>query len=119
MVDINDRKQYILEWRSIFNELEISKYPVLGVYTKNLFDELQYYEEDLKKENIWRTFPKMIGIDSKLNILQSLIKVDETFLLKETQILEIVEKDYVSYTKEAFGFKLNETPHYSLLFNVK
>lgn len=119
MVDINDRKQYILEWRDIFNELEITKYPVLSMYIKDLFTELEYYEEDLTKENIWRIFPKMIGIDSKLNILQSLIKVDETFFLKETQILEIVEKDYVSYTKEAFGFKLNETPHFSLLFNVK
>lgn len=89
------------------------------MYIKNLFAELEYYEKDLTKENLWRTFPKMIGIDSKLNILQSLIKVDEAVLLKETQILEIVEKDYVSYTKEAFGFKLNENPHFALLFNVK
>lgn len=119
MIEINDRKQYILKWCGIFNELEIDKYPVLCAYIKNLFTDLEYYEEELTKENIWLTFPKMIGIDSKLNILQSLIKVDEIFLLKETQILEIVEKDYVSYTKEAFGFKLNETPHFSLLFNVK
>ncbi|MBF0014399.1 hypothetical protein HAX42_09240 [Enterococcus casseliflavus] len=119
MVNIDDRKQYIYEWHVIFKKLEISKYPILGSYIKNLYVELEHVELVSNQETIWKVLPRVIGIDSKLNILKSLLKVAEFVSLKEVQIIEIVEKDYLDYTKEAFGFKLNEQPHFSLLFNVK
>lgn len=119
MVNINNRKQYILEWHVIFKDLDIAKYPTLVTYIKDLFLELEHFELALKNETIWQIFPKLIGIDSKLNILQSLLKVGEIVSLEETQIIDIIEKDYLAYTKESFGFKLNEQPNFSILFNVK
>lgn len=119
MIEINDREHYILEWRYILNDLEIGKHPILGAYIEKLFAEIEHFEARFVSESIWQIVPKLIGIDSKLNILQSLLKVDEFFSLKESQIIEIVERDYLAYTKESFGFKLSETPHFSLLFNVK
>ncbi|TPE08091.1 hypothetical protein FJO98_00030 [Enterococcus sp. PF-2] len=119
MTEINNRKQYVLEWTTIFNTMEITQYPIIEKYVEDLFVKLELFESSVNKENLWHIFPVIIGIDSKLNILQSLLRIDGLVALNENQILEIVEKDYLFYTKESFGFRVNEKPNFSLLFNVK
>ncbi|WP_429960171.1 DUF7006 family protein [Enterococcus sp. AZ012] len=119
MIEISDRNYYVLKWESLFNNAGIKNYSNLKKYINNLFIEFKSFQEIVNKENLWQTMAVLIGIDSKLNIIYSLLNKDDLFCLKEDQILEIVEKDYLFYTKESFGFKLNEEPNFSFLFNVK
>ena len=119
MIEINDRNHYIRRWKSLFNDAGMGSHPNLMNYVDNLFIDFKFFEEIVSKENLWQTLAVLIGIDSKLNIIYSLLNKADLFGLKENQILEIVEKDYLFYTKESFGFKLNEEPNFSFLFNVK
>ncbi|RHK05400.1 hypothetical protein DW084_14060 [Enterococcus casseliflavus] len=74
--------------------------------------------DTISSENFWEVFPYLLGIDARLALLGELID-----LLKDDQLglgsKELVEKDYLCYTKELCGYNLNSKTNYSLIFQVK
>lgn len=103
-----------------FNHLKMKtellrKYDVLN-YLENL--EMKLYEllEILSKYNFWLIFPKILGIDSKLTIIEEFIETD--YQISEIEIIKMAETDYKHINKENFGYRLEEGTPNSMIFYV-
>lgn len=100
------------------DELDIRQQPILNEYYLQLVEEFQTFVHQISDKNFWTVFPKIMGIDSKLRILQDLLNSRNDFGLSQKEIIQIIEKDYLTINKECFGYKVTEQPQHSLIFNV-
>ncbi|OTP22194.1 hypothetical protein A5802_003199 [Enterococcus mundtii] len=69
----------------------------------------------ISEDIFWQTFPEILGIDAKLNLIAELIKCQD---LSVDDIIRIVENDYVYYFKELCGYDLNMEINHSMIFNI-
>ena len=94
----------------------LKKYDVLS-YINDL--ELQLHDslENISKHRFWIVLPKILGIDSKLTILEDLIETNDQFL--ENEIIKLAESDYRYINKEMFGYRLTERTPNSIIFYVE
>ncbi|MCH4177748.1 MAG: hypothetical protein LKF43_09610 [Streptococcaceae bacterium] len=70
------------------------------------------------QSNFWQLYPKILGIDSKLQLLNFFIFENDDDEIETQEILRIVELDYKNYYKEAMGYRINEYLMDSLLYMV-
>lgn len=92
-------------------------------YVQNLESQVNGLIEGLSKQNFWRDFPKILGIDAKMRIFFDMLNIsnertsfDNEFIISEEELINIVEEDYRIITKEEFGYKLKEENLNSLIF---
>jgi hypothetical protein len=94
--------------------------------SKELVNELEsYLEKQLSKldlliqaicpETYWEIFPVLLGIDSKLILLSELVKFED---LSQSEIIRLVESDYLTYFRELCGYDLTMETGHSMVFNI-
>lgn len=89
-----------------------SNYPKTYKYWLFLENSLLRSIEKTSSEHFWEVVKKLLAVDSKFILLTDLIKYD----FSDTDIIELVKKDYYSLNKELCGYKLNQIPHNSIIF---
>lgn len=87
----------------------------LNDYIDEQFKQLEQLIAKISEENFWQLFPKVLGIDAKLNLVEELIQFEE---FSEEEIIRITESDYVTYFKELCGYDLSMETKHSIIFNV-
>ncbi|MBS7576940.1 MULTISPECIES: hypothetical protein [unclassified Enterococcus] len=117
MKSFKNNFNYQQKWQ-IEVEVENSDAAILKNYNLTLLKELDTLIKEISSENFWEIIPKILGIDSKLNLLNFFL-LESDAVSNSKEIIEIIEKDYLSYNKELCGYRLNETPSYSLIFDIK
>lgn len=71
--------------------------------------------DQISSENFWEVWPKILGIDAKINLVDELINFED---FSSEDILRIVETDYRTYVKELCGYDLSMETKHSMVFNV-
>lgn len=117
MSTVNGFDQYIKEFK--FEEEKWYQHKLIKTYVENQAKIMNQAVRGLHESNFWEIIPQILGIDSKLVLLRKLLVSIDNFGLTDEQVLEIVEKDYLSYNKELCGYKLNDFTNHSLIFKVK
>lgn len=87
----------------------------LEKYAQKQFRLLDQLISEISEATFWQTFPEILGIDAKLNLIAELIKCQD---LSVDDIIRIVENDYVYYFKELCGYDLNMDTSPSMIFNI-
>lgn len=117
MMDITSLDEYIKGFR--FEERKLNAHPIVKIYIENQIQKLQILIEELSYEDFWISIPLVLGIDSKLVLLQELFSFKEDFGFTEEEVLKIVEQDYLYYNKELCGYQLNDKTRHSIIFRIK
>ncbi|MFS0946780.1 DUF7006 family protein [Enterococcus casseliflavus] len=112
----NYQEQISSDW---LNPLIIN-YPIIEAYSKELLTTLKILSKTISPDNFWNNLPKIVGIDSKLRILGELLDMDIAIKLelKENDVIDLVEKDFLFFNKELCGYRLNTDTKCSLIFNI-
>lgn len=95
----------------------ISNFKLLKVYSNKLLSDLNHSVGEISEKNFWDVFPYILGIDSRLNLL--LIYLENNLNLSETQIIQLIEKDFKHFNKENCGLNFQQKTPPSLIFHVK
>lgn len=93
-----------------------SNYPQVNDYIEIILENLNSVILGLNESNFWEYFPIILGCDSKLAMINSLLKID---MISESELIKLVKSEYKSFNKENAGYLLNEISHESLIFYVK
>lgn len=99
----------------IQKEIKVS-YPQLNEYIETIMETLNNTILSLNDSNFWDYFSIILGCDSKLAMINSLLKVDS---LSESELIKLVMTEYKIFNQENSGYLLNEVPHESLIFYVR
>ena len=118
MQKISDSKQYFLLMERNLNELGIKEYPTLMNYFLAIKEKFLEYEKNTTPETFFYTLSKVLRLDAKLVLLGEEMKYIDQYGLTELEILNQIEKDSEHINKEMCGYKVNEEPHISLIFNT-
>ncbi|NSS93209.1 hypothetical protein HRG34_11200 [Enterococcus faecalis] len=112
-----DVKEYLIKMREgiDFNSLE-KRLPLIHRYWQVTEAEIIKIVYEETKEDFWTCIQKIIFLDAKLVLARSYIKGFDIQYLSEDQIIESIELDYMTYTKELCGYNLKEAGHPSILF---
>lgn len=111
-------EEYIHRFEIDINKLE-RKHSLLGQYFHQQVNLLDQLIGQVTKENFWAMIPSILGIDSKLVLLNELLVSFEDFDFSDQEIKAMIEDDYLTYNKELCGYNLSETTQHSLIFNVE
>lgn len=84
-------------------------------YIRGLKKNLEELITKISNQNFWNTLPKILGIDAKLSLIEEFS--EEQF--SETELINLVERDFMKINQENFGYKLNEEPPKSIIFFVE
>lgn len=84
-------------------------------YIRCLKKNLEELITKISYQNFWNTLPKILGIDAKLSLIEEFS--EEQF--SETELINLVERDFMKINQENFGYKLNEEPPKSIIFFVE
>lgn len=93
-----------------------SNYPQVNAYVETTMEKLNSVILGLNGSNFWDYFPIILGCDSKLAMINSLLKIE---MISESELIKLVKSEYESFNKENAGYLLNEISHESLIFYVK
>lgn len=119
MQNIKNSDQYFRLIEQSLNELGIQRYPKLRSYFLSI--RRDFYECEKRAnpvEPFFSTLSKVLHLDSKLVLLGDSIKWIDYFGLNQEEIIQQIEKDSQTFNKELCGYKVDEKPHLSLLFNA-
>ncbi|EGO6085909.1 TPA: hypothetical protein I0H06_RS12985 [Enterococcus faecalis] len=94
--------------------IEKNKVKVLE-YIRSLKTQLEELITKISEQNFWNTLPKILGIDAKLSLIEEFSEEQ----ISESELISLVEKDFVKINQENFGYKLNEEPPKSIIFFVE
>lgn len=86
-------------------------------YIETLQQEFEQTLAEINGKNFWSHYPILMGLDARFVLLDSLLALSDIDLT-EQELIQMVEKDYVTINKEFCGYTLNEKPHESLFFAV-
>ena len=92
---------------------------VLRSYLFYLLNDMDQYISKIEGNNFWEFLPKVLGLDSKLQLLQFYVRIEESIDICDEKIIQIIEKDYFYYNKELLQHGLDSTHLTSLIFFVK
>lgn len=87
----------------------------LRPYLENQLQQMNQLTVSISNETFWQVFPKILGIDAKLNLLVELIQFDD---FSNNEIVRVIEKDYKNYFKELCGYDLKMKTKPSIIFQV-
>ncbi|WP_429975009.1 DUF7006 family protein [Enterococcus sp. DIV0840c] len=108
------REDYLKEFKKVLTD---SKRDVLQLefYLDKQIERMDSLLSQVSKDNFFEILPVLLGIDSRLALLVEMIKYED---FSNDSIIEIIEKDYVSYVKELCGYDLKTKTKHSLIFNI-
>lgn len=120
MEEFMSAKEYIQSWQRALQPF-FRKYILIEEYYNKLVLEMEELINCISSSTFWELFPRLLGIDARLALLAELVDLllDDNLGLAPEELIEWVEKDYSSYTKELCGYNLNSRTNYSFIFQVK
>lgn len=87
----------------------------LAKYIQKQLSLLDQLVSGITEDTFWQSFPKILGIDAKLNLIIELLSFQD---LSTDDVIRIVENDYVYYFKELCGYNLSMETKPSMIFHV-
>ncbi|MBK0039229.1 MULTISPECIES: DUF7006 family protein [unclassified Enterococcus] len=87
----------------------------LEEYLNKQFRQLEQLIKTISEETFWQVFPKILGIDAKLNLMIELIPFED---FSNDEIIRLAENDYRDYFKELCGFNLKKESKHAMFFNI-
>ncbi|QQU19966.1 hypothetical protein I6I78_01105 [Enterococcus casseliflavus] len=115
MDDVNHHKSlscYYFNFKKIKKSVDREK---LEAYCEKHLTEFVQLIESISKDNFWEVFPKILGVDAKMNLVSELSRFDD---FSADEIIRITENDYKTYFKEICGHDLSIEKKNSIVFNV-
>lgn len=85
-------------------------------YLNSQLCNLEKLTANISKDTFWKTFPEILGIDAKLNLLVELSTFED---FSKDELIRIIENDYKNYFKELCGYDLSTKTRPSMIFNIK
>ena len=104
----------------ISRQLQVNEQRVdslIGQYIVELKKKFEQTLSDINGQNFWSVYPILMGLDARFVLLDSLLSIIDLDLAEE-EVIQFVEKDYLTINKELCGYAMNETPHESLIFTI-
>ncbi|WP_312540638.1 DUF7006 family protein [Enterococcus sp.] len=104
----------------ISRQLQVNEQRVdslIGQYIVELKKKFEQTLSDINGQNFWSVYPILMGLDARFVLLDSLLSIIDLDLAEE-EVIQLVEKDYLTINKELCGYAMNETPHESLIFTI-
>jgi hypothetical protein len=98
-----------------FEELK-SNLPLIHDYWQKTEVEMEAIIANRQEENFWLDLQKVILVDTKLVLLRSYVTEFDYSGFTEEEIIQNIEEDYVTYTKELCGYNLKDVEHPSIIF---
>lgn len=74
---------------------------------------------DLTSKNFWTNIPRILGIDSKLLLVEEILSFNVDLKEQGFDWIELIEKDYKTINHENSGRKLNEPRANSIIFYIE
>ncbi|WP_438266380.1 DUF7006 family protein [Enterococcus mundtii] len=108
------KNEYVAYFKNLIEMQEVGS-KNLEKYVQKQLRLLDQLISGISEDIFWQTFPEILGIDAKLNLIAELIKCQD---LSVDDIIRIVENDYVYYFKELCGYDLNMEINHSMIFNI-
>lgn len=118
MQKISSSQQYFLMMERNLNELGIQQYPILMNYFLSIKDNFLECEKNSTPETFFDALSEALRLDAKLVLLAEEMKFIDQYGLIQSEILTQIEKDSEHINKEMCGYKVNQEPHISLIFNT-
>ncbi len=112
----NYQKKFFDRYLNIKKHLKQLEDDDIYDYVINLERQTARLMEIANQYDFWDIFPKVLAIDSKLSLLEEMLKLDQRHLYEGKELIEMIEEDYVTYNKENFGYKINERCSDSIIF---
>ncbi|MFR0814127.1 MAG: DUF7006 family protein [Enterococcus casseliflavus] len=115
MTVFTTQEDYLQGFQSTFEVVEKRESNALKDYLTDQIRHLNTLVDQISSENFWEVWPKILGIDAKINLVAELINFED---FSSEDILRIVETDYRTYVKELCGYDLSMETKHSMVFNV-
>lgn len=112
-------EEYLEKMGKDVEKISKEKFPKLHDYFNQLKNEFDHQLSKLDASNFWEILPVILGIDSKLVLLNSSIEDIQLFDFSEEEVIQNIENDYQRINQEMCGYKLGIKPHDSLIFDIK
>ncbi|MEB7428082.1 hypothetical protein NGC25_12430 [Enterococcus faecalis] len=109
------RNQYFERFMYLEMQTIEAKKVELLEYIRWLKKQLEELITKISNQNFWNTLPKILGIDAKLSLIEEFSEEQ----LSETELINLVERDFMKINQENFGYRLNEEPPNSIIFFVE
>ncbi|EME3582320.1 DUF7006 family protein [Enterococcus faecium] len=109
----NNRCQYIKNELTRLNDFQALS------YIEQLHQYFVHIIQDISAENFWHSLPYILGIDSRLSIVEEILSLQNELKIYGTELINLVESDYKTFNHEKMGLKLNEKKEKSLIFCVE
>ncbi len=117
-MNYKNTEDYLSRMEKDLTLLSEDEFPELSDYYDRLKSDLKKALAGINDTNFWSVFPKILGIDSKLNLLKSSIEDIQLFNFSEEEVIQTIETDYKYFNREICGYDLRTQPHESIIFSV-
>ena len=112
-----DVKEYLRKMRgNIDFAVMKERLPLVHRYWQVTEAEVERIVREESEEDFWTSVQQIILLDAKLVLLRSYISEFDFQGFSEEEIIENIELDHSTYTKELCGYNLTDTGHPSILF---
>jgi hypothetical protein len=99
-------------------QIEIKKfYPEVELFMIEIFGNFEQTLQKINGNNFWKLYPELLGYDSQLVMITSLLSYAQNST-SESDLINLIQTDYKTFNKENYGFLLNEKEYGSLIFCV-
>jgi len=115
MTVFTTQQDYLQGFQRTFEAVEKRESTVLNDYLTDQICHLNTLLDQISSRNFWEVWPKILGIDAKISLVDELITFED---FSSEDILRIVETDYQTYFKELCGYDLSMETKHSMIFNV-
>lgn len=118
MENIVSSDDYFRLMKERLDKLDIQNYPDLLHYFYKIKEDFYHYVNKSNPENFFLILSHVLRLDAKLVLLGQELEFIENYGLEQNEIIEIIERDSKYFNKEQCGYRVNEKPYLSLIFNA-
>ncbi|AUB54436.1 hypothetical protein GUI51_13380 [Enterococcus mundtii] len=107
---------YLTTFEDILNKKGMKNFKEIETYFKQIKSDVLNCITKFSQEAVWENIVQLIILDEKLVLLHESLNFMEYYGMTEAELIEMVEEESKHFNKENWGYSLNQSEHFSLIF---
>ncbi|STD21720.1 DUF7006 family protein [Enterococcus mundtii] len=107
---------YLSTFEKMLNKKGMKNFKEIETYFKQIKSDVLSCITKFSQETVWENILQLIILDEKLVLLYESFNFMEYYEMTEVELIQMVEEESKHFNKENWGYTLNQSEHFSLIF---
>ncbi|PTO34198.1 DUF7006 family protein [Enterococcus mundtii] len=116
MAGMRNEDFYLSTFEKMLNKKGMKNFKEIETYFKQIKSDVLSCITKCSQESVWENILQLIILDEKLVLLYESFNFMEYYEMSEVELIEMVEEESKHFNKENWGYTLNHSEHFSLIF---